>query len=249
MHWSDAVLCVFGAVKTQPTKQTCRPPRPSAVARSRLRLARSWWTWPTCTGTPDCQHALTPRSAPTHAMQSITGQARPGHKSMGPPASTAAGPSPPASPVTQPTTRSSAGGGGGCYHVCIHCGRRAAQGLYREYSRDNIRLMRCVSQSWRLWPWTDGSMDRSIPHPPRAPPPGTGGLRRRGGPAGGARAAAGAAGPGPAQARGLPPPALQPAPALRARLARGACRCTKRERGAFVSTPPHNSPARSHTQT
>lgn len=86
---------------------------------------------------------------------------------MGPPASTAAGPSPPASPVTQPTTRSSAGGGGGCHHVCIHCGRRAAQGLYREYSRDNIRLMRCVSQSWRLSGL--GLMDRWIDRFPTHP--------------------------------------------------------------------------------
>lgn len=48
----------------------------------------------------------------------------------------------PPPPLTQPTTASATS----CqHHVCIHCGRRAAQGLYREYSRDNIRLTRCVS--------------------------------------------------------------------------------------------------------
>ncbi len=38
--------------------------------------------------------------------------------------------------------------GGDGYSLCIECGQSTIEGLYKEYSKDNIRLSRCVRGTW-----------------------------------------------------------------------------------------------------
>ena len=115
------------------------------------------------------------------------------------------------------------------YSLCIECGQPATEGLYKEYSKDNIRLSRCVRDFTPFLP---------SPPPPPAPPPSRlllftpdacppfippGKLRQRGGPIDRMRAHPSRAGPGVASLARVAPHSFQSKAACQVAVAAGTC--------------------------
>lgn len=112
--------------------------------------------------------------------------------------------------------------GGDGYSLCIECGQSTIEGLYKEYSKDNIRLSRCVRDTWSF---VVSSTFRplfltqlscpSLIHP--------GQMRRRSGPSGGVRTHFSRPRSGVASLAGLATHSLQSTTPCQVAMAPGMC--------------------------